>query len=230
MMAIPVEMEERQIVRLTLADQVADRLRNWILLGELAPGELLVERTLSERLDVSRTPMREALRTLGNEGLIDMVPNRRPRVANPSLTEILEILVVLTLLEAHGTLLAGSNITDDQLGRLKALLDEMDRSSAKRGELVFFEMDMAFHRSIVEASGNTPLIEAHRHYNTRIYRARFLSTQTYSGRPLMQAQHTAIYEALRRRDGKAAKHHLEEHLSQLGANIRAIFSEDSKKE
>ena len=56
-----------------LADQAADKLRNWILIGELAPGEFLVERTLSERLGVSRTPMREALLHLGNEGLVDIM-------------------------------------------------------------------------------------------------------------------------------------------------------------
>lgn len=214
---------------LTLGGQVAERLRNWILLGELAPGEVLVERVLSEKLGVSRTPMREALRLLGSEGLINVVPNRRPRVADPSLSEILELLEVHSLLEARGTKLAALNITPSEIGQLELLLDEMKKSHAKRGELEFFELDMAFHRQIVEASGNATLIKTHNHLNTRIYRTRFMSTQSISSRPLMHSQHLQILDALRQRDGDLAQAHLEEHLRQLGRNITTIFTVNSKR-
>ncbi|MEO1285636.1 MAG: GntR family transcriptional regulator [Pseudomonadota bacterium] len=230
MMPDRIDSDNVQLVRLTLADQAADKLRNWILIGELAPGEFLVERTLSERLGVSRTPMREALLHLGNEGLVVIVPNRRPRVANPSRSEILALLEVHSLLEAHGTMLAAESITELELERLKHLIDEMEQTSAKRGEFAFFDLDMAFHRSIMEASRNAPLIETHAQLNARIYRARFLSTQTISGRPLMLSQHHQIYDALRRGDGEAAKTHLEEHLHQLSRNITANFSDHSEQD
>jgi DNA-binding GntR family transcriptional regulator len=229
MMPRKIEFEEGRIVPLTLAGQVVERLRNWILLGELAPGEVLVERVLSEKLGVSRTPMREALHLLGSEGLINVVPNRRPRVADPSLSEILELLEIHSLLEARGTKLAARNITPPEISQLELLLDEMEKSNAKRGELEFFELDMAFHRKIVEASRNGTLIETHNHLNTRIYRARFMSTQSISSRPLMHSQHLQILDALRQGDADRAQAHLEEHLRQLGRNITAIFKENSER-
>lgn len=224
------DIDEGRIVPLTLASQVADRLRNWILLGELAPGEVLIERALSERLGVSRTPMREALRLLSSEGLITVVPNRRPRVANPSLSEILELLEVHSLLEAHGTRLAARKITSEEIEDLERLLFEMEQSAARRGELDFFELDMAFHRQIVEASRNQTLIETHAQLNARIYRTRFLSTQPRSSRPLMQSQHRQILDAVKSRDADLAQAYLEEHLRQLGRNITAILNGKTDQE
>lgn len=223
------ETEDDRIVPMTLGGQVAERLRNWILVGVLEPGEVLVERALSQRLGVSRTPLREGLRQLEQEGLINLVPNRQPRVADPSLAELLALLEVHILLEAHGTKLAAENIAPEELVTLRRLLDDMDRSLADRGSFEFFELDMKFHRKIVEASGNQPLIEAHRHFNARIYRARFLSTQSVSGRPLMREQHLKIFEALKRGDGAQAKACQEEHLRQLGRNIKAIFEEKADR-
>ncbi|MEO9650209.1 MAG: GntR family transcriptional regulator [Roseobacter sp.] len=229
MMPKKIGFDEGRIVPLTLSGQVVERLRNWILLGELAPGEVLVERVLSEKLGVSRTPMREALRLLGSEGLIDMVPNRRPRVADPTLSEILELLEVHSLLEARGTRLAAQNISQNQLGELERLIDEMENSGAIRGQFEFFELDMNFHRKIVEASCNATLIEVHSQLNARLYRTRFLSTQTISNRPLMHSQHLKILESLQMKDGNSAQSHLEEHLLQLGKNITAIFKNDTQK-
>lgn len=223
MMPSRIGFDEGRIVRLTLAGQVAERLRNWILLGELAPGEVLAERELSEKLGVSRTPMREAMRLLGSEGLIDATPNRRPRVADPSLSEVLELVGVHSLLEAHGTSLAAQNISAAELGDLERLLDEMEQSYSKRGAFEFFELDMAFHRKIIEAYRNATLIEVHAHLNARIYRARFMSTQTLTSRPLMHTQHQRIFEALRQGDADQAQSHLEEHLRQLGRNIETMF-------
>ncbi|WP_295314750.1 GntR family transcriptional regulator [Roseobacter sp.] len=228
MMPNRTEYEDGRIIPLTLSAQVADRLRNWVLLGDLAPGEVLVERVLSEKLGVSRTPMREALQMLGREGLIAITPNRRPRVASPGLSDILELLEVHRLVEAHGARLAAKQISQAALTDLQRLLDEMELSGTRRGELEFFELDMAFHRQIVEASGNATLIETHSHLNARLYRTRFLSTQTISGRPLMQAQHTQILEALRARDADRAQARVEEHLHQLGRNITAIFNESKQ--
>lgn len=212
---------------MTLGGQVADRLRDWILLGVLAPGEMLVERALSERLGVSRTPLREALRQLEQEGLIDLVPNKRPQVANPTLKELLDLLEVHILLEGHGTMLAANRINAAELSTLSRLLDDMALSTANRGKFEFFDLDMRFHRIIVGASRNPPLIEAHTHFNARIYRARFLSTQSVKSRPLMHEQHWEIYESLKNKNGAAAKASLETHLRQLGRNITAIFEEEA---
>lgn len=228
MMPKKPDFDDGRIIPLTLSAQVVNRLRKWILLGELAPGAVLVERHLSEKLGVSRTPMREALQILGSEGLITIVPNRRPRVASPSLKEILELLEVHMLIEGHGTRLAAKNITDAELEDLKRVLEELDSSGANRGQFDFFELDMAFHRKIVEASRNATLIETHSQLNARLYRTRFLSTQTLSGRPLMQSQHLQIFDALQSRDEDLAKRQIEEHLRQLGRNITAIFNNSSE--
>ena len=85
----------RPVQRRSLADQVADQLRDLILLEELPPGSPIVERETASALGVSRTPLRESLRLLASEGLVEIQPNRVPRVADPSLDEIKELLLVL---------------------------------------------------------------------------------------------------------------------------------------
>lgn len=207
------------LARRSLAEQVADRLRDLILLEQLPPGAAINERDMSEDLGVSRTPLREALRVLASEGLVEMAPNRAPRVADPSLDDLLQLLQVQGALEALAGALACRFASDQTLSAIAALDRDMHETSDTAEPLDFFRRDMAFHAAIVAASGNAPLMETHQTYNARLWRARFISSRRRVNRPATLVQHRAIASALLARDEAAARHALHTHLDVGYQNI-----------
>ena len=147
--------------RRSLSTETADKLRELILLEKLPPGMHIPERDLSEALGISRTPMREALRLLEAEGLVDHTPTRRSRVANPSVEELSQSMIVLGTLEALGGELACAHASDSQLEAIDALNRRMLAESGDGSPVEFFKTDMNFHTSIIAASGNASLVETH---------------------------------------------------------------------
>ena len=168
--------------RRSLASEAADSLREFILLGKLAPGVPVPERDLAEAFGVSRTPLKEALRILETEGLIEYGPTRRPRVADPSADELNDWLRVQGALEGLAGELACANATDRQLAEIEILNNSINDARASDGPLEAFRRDMRFHEAIVAASGNTALAETHATYNARLWRGRFLSSQRVASR------------------------------------------------
>ncbi|MEK9558915.1 MAG: GntR family transcriptional regulator, partial [Alphaproteobacteria bacterium] len=158
--------------RRSLSTETADKLRELILLEKLPPGMHIPERDLSEALGISRTPMREALRILEAEGLVDHTPTRRSRVANPSVEELSQSMKVLATLEALGGELACTFADEAQLKAISKLNQRMHEESGKASSIDFFKTDMDFHTSIIAASGNAALMDTHAKYNARLWRAR----------------------------------------------------------
>lgn len=113
------------ISRKRLGDQIADVLRKQILLGELAPGRNIPERETAEALGVSRTPLREALLILEGEGLVLMAPAKSPIIANPSVEDLIQLLLVQSALEGLAGECACERITDDELDRIQVMHNEM---------------------------------------------------------------------------------------------------------
>ncbi|NRA21156.1 MAG: GntR family transcriptional regulator [Oceanospirillaceae bacterium] len=205
--------------RLTLADEAADNLREFILLEKLAPGTPIPERELAGALGISRTPLREALRLLEIEGLVEYSSTRRPKVADPSIEEIEQNIVVLGALESLAGGLACQHASDAAIDVILQLNQRMATGEAA-DELEFFRLDMLFHAKIVEASGNEPLIETHRQYNARLWRARFISSRRSTRRVNTLAEHQAISEALQQRDAAATEQLMRSHLSSTVENIK----------
>ena len=217
--------------RKSLAAEAADNLREFILLGKLGPGMPVRERDLAEAFGISRTPLKEALRILESEGLIDYGPTRRPVVADPTLNEINDWLRFQGALEALAGELACENATDKQLAEIERLNDSIKESRDADGPLEAFRSDMAFHDSIVEASGNRALLESHATYNARLWRVRFLSSQRVASSEGTRREHLEIVEALKARDAKAARRALKQHLRTAEINIEAAMAEaKSQKE
>lgn len=212
--------------RKSLASEAADNLREFIMLGKLAPGMPVRERDLAEAFGISRTPLKEALRILEGEGLITYGPTRRPFVADPSLQEINDWLRVQGALEALAGELACELASDAQLDEIEHLNTMIKEARNTDGKLVAFRLDMAFHDAIVAASGNRALIETHATYNARLWRVRFLSSQRASGREMTRSEHLQIIEALKARDAKAARRALKQHLRTAETNIAAAKAEE----
>ncbi len=223
--------EEVQVApRRSLADEAADALRELILLEKLAPGTPVPERDLAEGLGISRTPLKEALRTLEVEGLIEYSPSRRPRVANPSLAELSDNLTVLAALEGLAGELACKKATEEEIRLTGELCRRMRENSDTAPPLEFFRWDMAFHIQIVSASRNSPLIETHRQYNARLWRARFISSRMRTGRENTLRQHDDIVAAFGARDPGATRRAMRSHLRTAIANIGKAKEKASAKE
>ncbi|QDY71175.1 GntR family transcriptional regulator [Qingshengfaniella alkalisoli] len=211
--------------RKSLAEEAADQLRDFILLERLAPGEPIRERDLADALGISRTPLREALRLLEIEGLVEYSPTRRPFVADPDLDTLAQNLSVLGALEGLAGEQACANATDAQIREIGSICRQMIERSDLDDPLTFFRRDMAFHETIVTASGNRPLAETQRQYNARLWRARFISSQRQPDRPRTLYQHEEVFKALERRDARACRQALRTHLSTTVENIAKTRSE-----
>ena len=225
MLAIPT------ISRKRLGDQIADVLRKQILLGELVPGRNIPERETAEALGVSRTPLREALLILEGEGLVLTAPAKSPVVANPSVEDITQLLLVQSALEGLAGECACEKITDDELARIQTIHEEMLAKADQAEALDFFSTDMAFHEAIVAATKNRPLIKTHTQYNSRLWRARFMSSRRrVKKRSVTMQEHSNIIEGLRLRDKEQTSVALEQHLRDAITNIASVLGNQENQE
>jgi len=216
--------------RKRLGDQIADVLRKQILLGEMTPGSNIPERETAMALGVSRTPLREALVILEGEGLILMAPARSPIVANPTPDDLIQLLLVQSALEALAGECACEKITSDELEAIEEMHQKMVAAAEDAESIDFFNNDMAFHEAIVAATKNKPLIKTHRQYNSRLWRARFMSSRRrVKKRSLTLSEHGAIVDGLRMHDKEQTSKALEEHLRTAIKNISNIFAEEENQ-
>ena len=218
-----ISEETRIPPRRSLSEEAANSLRKLILLEKLAPGTPVPERDLAEGLGISRTPLKDALRILEFEGLIEYGPTRRPRVANPSLEELSQNIIVLGSLEALAGDQACSLATDEEISVIDKINQRLMTLSASIPDLEFFELDMKFHMEIVTASHNQPLADTHRQYNAKLWRARFMSSRQVDRRSNTLDEHCKIVDALTARDITRTSRALREHLNSTIRNISRIM-------
>ena len=205
----------------TLPEQVAQSLRRAILRGDIAPGEPIKERDGAAGMGVSRTPMREAIRILAKEGLVTLRPSRSPVVADPSETEIVETIELLSVLELTSAEAACARATDDEIAGIAAIQHRMEAEFDATDPIDVFEMDMAFHLAIVRAGRNARIAEAHGAALSRLWRVRYLSSVRRRSRERVLSEHRAILDGLLSRDARAVRAALSDHLDHLSRNVLA---------
>lgn len=204
-----------------LHEDATERLRDMIVRGDLAPGAKLNERVLCERLGVSRTPLREALKTLASEGLVALQPNRGATVTPLTLDTVREIFEVMGALEALAGDLACRHVTDAQLAEIRALHFQMLAAHA-RGDLAeYFAHNQAIHFAIVAAGGNATLAATYRHLNANVRRARYMANLSRTRWEKAVREHQDMLAALAARDGPRLQRLLVEH---LGAKMLAVLT------
>jgi DNA-binding GntR family transcriptional regulator len=177
-------------------------LRDLIIHNELPPGSRLTESMLSERFSVSRTPLREALKVLSSEGLVEILPNRGARVVTLTLADIKNLFEVIGALESLAGRLACQHISDAEMCDLKAIHCQM-QATFLRGDLPgYFRLNQEIHTLIVAAARNPILTTTHQNLNSRLLRVRFMANQVDHERwAAAMEEHELIVEALERRDG-----------------------------
>lgn len=205
----------------TLAETIAKQLRRDILRGELLPGASIKERDNAAEMGVSRTPMREAIRILAKEGLVELRPSRSPIVATLDMKSVQDQAEVLIALEKLSAELACKNATEDDLTRIAQIVDHMDKHFYEIDALDMFEIDMSFHTAIAEASHNEALAETHRTFLQRLWHARYLAAVQRRNRERVVNEHTSILNAIRSREPSNARAAIDNHLWHLADDIRA---------
>jgi DNA-binding GntR family transcriptional regulator len=200
-------------------------LRNLIIAGAIEPGEKLNERELCERLKVSRTPVREAIKTLAQEGLLDVSPNRSPVVTRLDADETAALIDVVASIEALAGELAAARMTEAQTAELGILHYTMLKHRANGVMPDYFKANKAFHRLILECAGNPVLLWVWDLLALRVDRARYASNLWPERWDKAMAEHGAILQRLARRDSEGAaqamKAHVQNGLSVVVASLKA---------
>jgi DNA-binding GntR family transcriptional regulator len=221
------------IDRKGLSSAVTAKLRDMIVEGVLAPGTRLNERVLCEQLQVSRTPLREAFKTLAGEGLIEILPNRGAVVVQLSVADIQQAFELMGALEGLAGRLACERITDEEVAEIKALHYEMLAAHARRDLPGYYRLNHQIHDRINAAARNAMLTTTYLQVNARIQSMRFRSNFNQSKWDEAVKEHGAMVDALEKRDGAALSAILQQHLPNkckaVIANLRATLPETLKE-
>jgi len=201
-----------KVERQRLHDTVVDHLRGFIVEGLLAPGVKLNERKLCETLGISRTPLREALKVLAAEGLIEISPNRGASVSQMSEFEIREMFELMSGLEAFSGELACERITPLEIAEIKALHYAMLACRAQNDLSGYYSRNQAIHDKINEAARNTALRQTYVSINRRLMALRFRSNFQTPKWDSAIRDHEEMIEALETRDGRRMGEILRKHL------------------
>ena len=195
-----------------LHEEVVGRVRTMLLEGEIPPGARIPERDLCEKLQISRTPLREALKVLAAEGLVQLLPNRGSRAAKLTDTDMRDLFEVCQGLEALAGELACERITDAAIADIAAAHAAMAQHYRDSDLLQYYRCNRTIHEAIIAAAGNPVLASLYDSVTARIRRARYVTPMTPRRWAFALREHEAILNALQRRDGLGLSHILRAHL------------------
>ena len=214
---------------LPLRDVVFNTLRQAILRGELKPGERLMEIQLANKLGVSRTPIREAIRKLELEGLVLMIPRKGAEVAEITEKSLRDVLEVRRALEELAVQLVCEKITEEEIEELKAAAREFE-NVLKDGDITkIAEADVRFHDVIYMATDNQKLIQLLNNLREQMYRFRVEYLKREEVRPQLLAEHEEIIATIERREKDTATKVVCEHIdNQVEAVIDIIRTKHSE--
>lgn len=204
------DIRPRPIRRRSLHDELVERIRNMVLEGSLPAGGRVPEKELCEQFEVSRTPLREALKVLASEGLLELMQNRGAVVTPLTARDVEETFPVLASLELTAGEMACRNIENDEIAAIRGLHRQMVERFRRGDRPGYFGIDQKIHESLVAASGNSVLAATHRSISARLQRARYAANISQERWKRAVEEHDQILAALEARNGK-----------QLGALLKA---------
>lgn len=208
---------------LPLRDVVFNTLREAILKGDLKPGERLMELQLASQLGVSRTPIREAIRMLEQEGLAVTMPRKGAEVAKMTLKGMEDVLEIRAALDELASQLACERMTEAQMECLQARKVDFEKSLATGKVKAIAEADVNFHDVIYEATGNPKLVNMLNNLREQIYRYRVEYLKDEKNYPKLIEEHEAIYQALVNRNKDAARTSIAEHVENQAIAVKEVI-------
>lgn len=213
---------------LPLRDVVFNTLRQAILRGELKPGERLMEIQLANKLGVSRTPIREAIRKLELEGLVLMIPRRGAEVAEITEKSLRDVLEVRDALEVLSVDLACDRISSDDIQKLKEAAKEFEVALQGGDVTEYAEADVKFHDIIYLATENQRLIQLLYNLREQMYRYRVEYLKRKEMHPILLAEHEHIIECIEKKDKEAAKLAISTHIENQARTVSDTIAQKNK--
>ena len=202
---------------------VADYLSAAIMSGRFVPGQRLVEAELTANLGVSRGPVREALRRLSAEGLIEIVPNRGAVVRRLSMVEALELFEIRMELEALAARRAADNMVDSHVrAAFDTAIAPIWSVSTRHSTTDYLQENQRFHAAIMEASGNSQLVKLHQQLHLSLILAQISSSLSSHIISASLNEHRLIASAIRARDAAGADQAIREHLQRAQGFMRVM--------
>ncbi len=214
---------------MTLSGLVVDEILRGIKTGELNVGAKLNETELAERLGISRSPVREAFRALEEAGLVRLEKNRGVFIRDLSDEEAAELYEVRAGLDEMAGRLLAPRATPEQIDELKALVTQLESSSASGGVNHYFALNLAFHDRMVEMTGNTTLLGLYRQVVNRMHLLRRRGFSLSGSSAASHAEHRVILDALATRNAEATARAMRQHVERgFQRGIAAHHLEESK--
>lgn len=206
-----------------ISDSAYEILREKVVSKEFAPGERLDLVSIEQQLGISRTPIKEALARLQQEGLVTIVPRSGTYVTAPTSGEILESFEVRAILETHAIRLAAARVTQADLEALDEIVRNLGRLAAVEDRESIYprylDLDHDLHQRIVNLSGNSRLQQAHKRENLHAQMARIRYRSAERELEIAQTEHERIMAALWARDGEAAAEEMDAHLKRAARSL-----------
>lgn len=219
----------------SLRDQVFQTLRNDILSGKYQPGDEIVESTIGKKLGVSRTPVREAIRQLQLEGLVELIPNKGTIIKGISIKDVRDIYQIRSKLEGLCAAWAARYRTEEELEKLEETVFLSKYHAQKEHYDQVFELDSRFHEILYEASHSNILAHTLVDYHQYVQRARKLTIANRIRSKSSNEEHENILEAVREQDEKKAEELATQHILNTILNMeqfdieKILHAESSKQ-
>jgi len=220
--AVPLPIE-----RTSLHQQVANQIRTMILNHQLQPGDKIDESRLCEQFAVSRTPLREALKVLSNEGLIELLNHRGARVAVTRPEEVRQLFPLIGALEALAGELVCDNVTEGDIADLQSLHDAMLRCYQQQDYAGYATLNREIHLGILHLANNTALTALYQQLTIRTHAVRHVARKSLDEWQTAITEHENMLQFLRQRDGEALGKILRQHLKHK-AEMVLSFLEDTQ--
>lgn len=209
---------------LPLRDVVFNTLRQAILRGEMEPGERLMEIQLAQKLGVSRTPIREAIRKLELEGLVIMIPRKGAEVAHITEKDMRDVLEVRCTLEELAVSLACKNVTDERIADLKAANKVFESSIVSKDVVNIVDADVQFHDAIYAMTDNARLIQIINNLREQMYRYRLEYVKDARTHSILISEHNDIIRQLSEKNVDAAKMVVRQHINNQEKGIVRLLN------
>jgi DNA-binding GntR family transcriptional regulator len=214
----PAEGETR-----SLSDAAYYRIRDLIVSLELQPGSIVNERELMERLGLGRTPVREALRTLAQERLVDVYPRRGIFVSSVNARDLASLSEVRAELESHAAALAAARATAEERTGADELIRDLERTAGERDERKLIDLDQRIHRHVYRCTHNSYLEATLNEYYVLTLRIWFLALDRVARLDDAVLEHRELLEAIRDGDGARAEDAMRRHVLGFEQAIRQVL-------
>ena len=211
----------------TLHANLVALIRELVIEGDLKPGAKVPERILCERFNVSRTPLREALKTLASEGWLEILPHKGARVTRLSEEDVDQMFPIMGALEALSGELACANLSEEQFAEIRALHYQMVLHYTRRELAPYFEINQLIHEKILAAAANPLLVQVYQTLSGRIRRARYVANMSDNRWAQAIEEHEQMLSALASRDGQSLADVLRRHLSNKCETVKAHLRQEA---